>query len=419
MDIAKPKPRSQLRANKLVVIPLVLAALMLCGWNVIHPSDAHELSRSSILLGKVKQGDLDVSIEGYGVLRSERQKLLTTSTGGSVEEIYLKPGAIVTPDSTIMQLRNPDIEHKVAEEQQKLEREKMSLRQLELSQQVDMLGERAKLDEEHTKFKAAKLTLEEQLPWAEKGVITKLTFRETELKAALLAKSVEAFESRIRQLQLVHKEILQIQREKIAAQASTYQAAKNQFDQLKVNAGMPGVVQSVPVEIGQNVPASQQLALIGGTDKLLALVKVPQSAAARLKPGQATVVDTHQDKMNGHITRIDPAVKDGTVQVEIAFKDSLPLSARPELNVDATIIADHLKNVLYIERPVNIRPNSTANIFRLENNHAVPTPVVFGSEAGKFIQVSGRVNAGDTIILSDMSKYQKSSNVVIVDGTRP
>lgn len=415
MDIVKKKTQSKLLENKLVVIPAVLTVLLLLGWRLSYGSDSQKISRSTILLGKVKRGDLDVLVEGYGVLRSDHQKLLATSTGGSVEQIFLKPGAVVTADSVIMQLRNPALEHKVAEELQKLAQEKMSLRQLELSLKVDMLTEHAKKEEEQTKYLSAKATREEQEPWATQGVVTKLSFRETQLKEALLAKGVETSNSRIRQLQLVHHELMKIQQEKITAQQAAYQAAKDQFDLLKVRAGMTGVVQSVAVEVGQNIPASQQLALIGGTDQLLALIKVPQSAAARIKAGQATVIDTHQDKINGKVTRVDPAVRDGTVQVEIAFKDKLPNSARPELNVDATILADQLKNVLYVERPANARPNSTANMFRVKGSKATLAAIDFGADAGKYIQVLGKAGVDDTLILSDMSKYQKSPDVAIVD----
>jgi len=415
MDIVKKKLQPKLLKNNFVIVAAVLAVLLLVGWQFSYGSDSQEISRSTILLGQVKRGDLDVTVEGYGVLRSDNQQLLATSTGGSVEQIFLKPGAAVTADSVIMQLRNPVLEHKVAEELQKLAQEKMSLRQLELSLKVDMLAEHAKKEENHIKYLSAKATREEQEPWATQGVVTKLGFREIQLKEALLEKSVETSSSRIRQLQLVHQELIKIQQEKITAQQVAYQAAKDQFDLLKVRAGMTGVVQSVAVEIGQNIPASQQLALIGGTDKLLALIKVPQSAAARIKVGQTTVIDTHQDKINGQVTRVDPGVRDGTIQVEIAFKDKLPNSARPELNVDATILADQLKNVLYVERPANARPNSTANIFRVKGSKATLTPINFGADAGKYIQVLGKAGVDDTLVLSDMSKHQKSPDVTIVD----
>lgn len=415
MDIVKEKPKLLVREYKKPIVAAGIAALALCFWSVIHSGNTPQVSRSTLLVGKVAQGNLDVIIEGYGLLRSERQQLLTTATGGVVQEIFLKPGAVVSADSIIMHLRNPELEHKVAEEQQKFAQEKMALSQLELNQKVDMLGERAKLEEEQTKFLSARATREEQKPWAEKGVISKLNFRETELKEALLTKSVEASKNRIQQLQLVHEAMRKIQREKIATQAAALQVVVSQSDQLKVRAGMAGVVQSVAPDVGQSVPAGQQLALIGGTDHLLALIKVPQSSAARIKIGQAATVDTHQDKIKGHVTRVDPAVRDGTVQVEIAFDEALPRSARPELNVDATVVAERLANVLYVERPANARPNASARVFRLDENKAAPIPLTYGADAGRFIQVSGNVKAGDTLILSDMSKYQQAPALVLVD----
>jgi HlyD family secretion protein len=415
MDIVKKKPEAGPLKRKLPIVIVAFSILVLSGWTIAHSGSTPRISRSAILLGKVKNGDLDVLIEGYGNLRSEKQKLLTTSTGGSVEELMLKPGAAVTPDSVIMQLRNPEVEHRMLEEQQKLEKEKTSLRELGLSQQVDMLGERAKLDEEQTKYQSAKLTRDEQQQWADKGVISKLTFRETQLKEALLEKSVEACKNRIQQLQLVHNEELKIQQEKIRAQEAVYKDAEEQFRNLNIRAGIAGVLQSVSVELGQSLTAGQRLAQVGSTQDLVALIKVPQSSAERIRSGQQAIIDTHQDKINGHVTQVDPTVQNGTVQVEIALNDKLPPSALPELNVDATIIADRLKSVLYVEKPANAHANSTAKIFRLEGNKADSAQITFGADAGRFIQVTGNTKVGDTFVLSDMQKYQNSSEVIMDD----
>ncbi|MES2316833.1 MAG: HlyD family efflux transporter periplasmic adaptor subunit [Pseudomonadota bacterium] len=417
MDVLKTKTRASSITPIRGVMALVVAVLAVAGWQLSGPSGAQKMARSGTLLGTVKQGDLKVQVDGYGNLRSDRQKLLTTITSGTVEEILLKPGAQVKADSVILRLSNPELEKLLIDEQQKLLMEQVGLRQMKLNQSLELLAEGAKLEEIRTNHLSAKTTREEQEEWAKKGVVSKLSFRETQLKETLLAKSIEANLARVKQIRLVHAEVLKIQGERIATQEERYAIMKAQHARLNVRAGMDGVLQTLSVELGQSFLPGQKLALIGGTADLVAMIKIPQAAAEQVKPGQLAVIDTRQDKVEGKVLRVNPAVENGTVMVEIAFMKPPPPSARPELNVDATIYTNTLQNVLYVERPANARAHAGSAVFRLDagSRNAQRTQVGFGAEAGRYIEVKSGLKPRDTVILSDMSKYAQLSEVALVD----
>lgn len=415
MDVVKEKKTAkQLLPKRLMIGGGVCVAVFLL-WQLNNSSGAESVSRSGILTGKVKYGDLQVQVDGYGSLRSDKQKLLTTTTSGTVEEIFLKPGANVTPESVILRLSNPELEKELLSEQEKLTQEKVGLSQLKLSHRLAILDEDAKLGEIRSNYLAAKLTREEQEEWAKKGVVSKLSFRETQLKETLLRQSIASTENRIGQLKLVHQEIIKIQEKKVSAQENRFNIVKEQHGKLKVLAGMAGVVQSLSVELGQSFGAGQKLALIGGTKDLVAMVKIPQAAVQQVKVGQPVTIDTRQEKAKGQVRRIDPAVDNGTVLVEVAFVDGPPASARPELNVDAVIQTNTLKNVTYVERPANARANASAPVFVLNSsgNKAQRVDVKFGAEAGRYIEVVSGLKVEDTLIVSDMSKYSKLNNIAL------
>lgn len=415
MDVMKTKTRATLITPIRGVMALVVAVLAVAGWQLSGPSGAQKMARSGALLGTVKQGDLKVQVDGYGNLRSDRQKLLTTITSGTVEEILLKPGAPVKADSVILRLSNPELEKQLIDEQQKLVQEQVGLRQLKLNQSLELLAEGARLEEIRTNYLSARATREEQEEWAKKGVVSKLSFRETQLKETLLEKSIEANLARVKQIKLVHSEVLKIQGERIATQEERYQIMKAQHGRLNVQAGMDGVLQTLSVELGQSFAPGQKLALIGGTEDLVAMIKIPQAAAEQVKPGQAAVIDTRQDKVDGKVLRVNPAVENGTVMVEIAFLKAPPASARPELNVDATIFTNTLTNVLYVERPANARAHAASAVYRVGGASAQRTQVGFGAEAGRYIEVKSGLKPRDTVILSDMSKYAHLGDVALVD----
>ncbi|QJE01536.1 HlyD family efflux transporter periplasmic adaptor subunit [Massilia forsythiae] len=417
MDVIKKKATTSLLRSKRGMFGVGAAVLLLTGYQLSSSAADEKLTRSSALFGKVRYGELNVQVDGYGTLRSDKQKLLTTTTSGTVEEILLKPGAVVKADSIILRLSNPELEKQLLDEQQKLVQEQVSLRQTKLNQTLELLAENAKLEEIQTNYLSAKTTREEQEEWAKMGVVSKLSFRATELRATVLGQNIEAEKSRLEQLKLVHSEVLRIQNERIATQANRYEIVKAQHAMLNVRAGMEGVLQGLSVELGQSFGPGQKLALIGSNEDLIAMVKVPQAAAEQVKPGQAALIDTRQEKVPGKVLRVNPAVENGTVMVEVAFAEAPPPSARLELNVDATIFTNKLNNVMYVERPVNARANATTPVFRVsaDGGGADRAEIRFGTEAGRYIQVVAGVKPNDTVIVSDMSKYLKQTHVALAD----
>lgn len=418
MDVVKQKvaPAPVYRSRKAQGAVALAALALVAAWQFMQPSGAETVQRSAILLGTVRQGDLQVQVDGYGVLRSDNQKLLAASAPGTVEALLLKPGAVVKADSIIMRLSNPELEKVLNDEERKLVQEQVALRQLLLNQRLELLNENAKLGELRASYTAARTTREEQQEWADKGYVSKLSFRETQLKETLLSQSSAAAEQRIAQLKLVHAEVAKIQQEKIAAQQARYDIVKEQHAGLSVRAGMDGVLQSLSVELGQSFIPGQKLALVGGQGDLVAMIKVPQAAAQQVKPGQPVQIDTRQDKAAGRVLRVNPAVDNGTIMVEVAFDGAPPASARPELNVDAAILTSTLKNVRYVERPANARANGSAPMFVLDGaNRARRTKVRFGADAGRYMQVLGGAEARQQMIVSDMARLAQASSVAIAD----
>ena len=164
---------------------------------------------------------------------------------------------------------------------------------------------------------------------------------------------------------------------------------------------MKGLLQQLPVSLGQSVEAGQELVLVGSRDDLDAQIRVPQSQANLVQIGQSAVIDTRQHKIEGVVKRIDPTVKDGTVMVEVNLNKPLPQSARSELNVEGTIKVGKLANILYIERPTQIKNNSSENLYQVvDSSLAKTTPVTFGNAIGRYIEIKAGAQTGDRFVLS-------------------
>lgn len=414
MDIAKtPKKSTFGTKQKLLIGALALVALT--GYQLFQPSSSQKVERKEILIGTVQQGDMKIQVDGYGLLRSDKQKLLTSLTNATVEEVVLKPGAMVTPDSIILRMSNPELLLEVERAKRNLNQEKANLRQLKLTNQRDLMAEKATLAQLVADHKATKMRRIAEQDLVEKGIISTITFNTTKVNEEQLAERIVIQKQRNEQLQLMQEEAIKIQQEQIKQEQGLFQSISNRVDRLTVRAGINGVLQGLRVELGQSVNPGQALALVGSTQDLMALIRVPQTQVQQIQVGQSALIDTRRDKIDGEVVRINPAVEEGTVTIEVAFNQPLPDSARPELNVDGTIFIETLKNVQFIERPVNVSQNNRRALYKLnaDEDTATATDLVFGAEAGRFIQIVSGANKNEKFILSDMARYDAKNTISI------
>ena len=418
MDVPKARAKRLWQRPPLVigaaVLGIVFALWLVSGW--FAPVE-RKIPRNQVLLGTVERGDLQVTVDGYGVLRSNEQALITAQTAATVEEVILRPGARVEKDSLILRLSNPDLMQQVEAARIALTQEQADLRRLALTNERDLLSEQSSLAKMRSDYEVQRLRNEATKDLAAQGVVSRLDYQAAVANQDLLLQQVKLQEKRVTQLKLAARESQIIQQEKINDTQTAYAAIQQRADRLTVRAGIDGVLQRLPVELGQSVTAGQQLALVGSEKNLLALVRISQSKADALKIGQPAEINTRREKVAGVVTRVAPEVQDGTIEVEIRFKDGVPPSARPELNIDARVFTARLPDVLYIERPTNAQVNGSAALFLLQpdGKAAELRDVRFGDESGRYIRLISGSKAGDRFILSDTTSFRDAKRIVLVD----
>lgn len=416
MDVVKTKKNASFKATKGQMLLALIVVIGVLVYFAVGTNAAVSVDKDSLIIEPVQQGDLEVIIEGYGTLTSDKQQLITSFSSATVKEIVLKPGAQVSANSVIVRLDNPELALQVENAEQELIQVQANLRQLKLNNQRELLNESANLAEITARFDTASLkrVAEEQL--VKQGIVSQLTFQQSALDEKQLKQRIAILKQRIEQLELVHEESVNIQLERVKQQQGRLSIAQSRLDKLTVKAGFDGVLQRLSVELGQSLAAGQEVALIGSVTDLIALIRVPQSQAQLITVGKVAIIDTRRDKIEGVVSRIDPVVDNNTVEIEIALPAALPASARPQLSVDGVIIADTLQNVVFIKRPAGAKANVSASLYRLNGqDNAISQDIRFGAQAGQFMQILSGASVGDQFIISDLSNLQATSHSIHIN----
>jgi len=415
MDI-KRETTAKKTINKLYVI--VAVVLLLVIWIVFkfQSSQNQKIESSSLSLGEVKRGTLTLDVKGFGILESERKRLITVPFSAVVEEIVLKPGATVQPESVILRMSNPEIDQAVLQAQQVKNSEQVALKQLQLEHQRENMLNQNKLANLQFDLQEAKTKYLGLKYLGEQGIVSRFDLLSIETKVNKLKGSLKYTKQRIIQLSDLHRQAEQILLGKLEEKQSLLNLARDRQLLLEVKAGIEGVLQTLPVELGQNIQSGEKLALVGGTQKLIAIVQIPQRDIKGMKVGMPASVDTRGGVAKAIVRRIEPVVKGGNIEVELELIGPLPENARPSLNIEVKVSLGELNDILYMQTPVNSEEYTQKKVFRLlKDNIAMVTSLNFGARSGKYIEIKSGSHEKERFILNDMQKYIGQGTVTLTN----
>ncbi|WP_206482876.1 HlyD family efflux transporter periplasmic adaptor subunit [Thalassotalea sp. G2M2-11] len=406
MDIKKSKQAFAIK--KVIYLPLLLLVFAFIYLWISNNFSEIELNKKDLLIASVQKSNLPITVSGYGKLTSEKLQLITTKTEATVHEILLKPGATVEPHSIILRLVNPKLALALTNEQQQLAQLKANLRQIKVNNQREILTEKAKLTELNFQYESAKLTRVAEQKLATNGIISDITLKQSMLNEQQLKERISIINQQLSQLTKVHIEAINIVNERIKQQQGKLAILEQQLNNLEVKAGMFGVLQKLSVTLGESLQPGQALALIGSKEDLIAEIKIAQHDARLAQIGQTVFIDTHQDKMQGNIVRIEPTVTDNTVNIEVELPAELPKNVRPEQSVNAEILINTLTNATYITRPANAKAGTNITLYKLNEtvDLAHRTNVKLGKSTGRYIEILSPVAKGEKFVITDLTHYQ-------------
>jgi HlyD family secretion protein len=354
----------------------------------------------------VKRGPMKIEVRGLGTLVPEDILWIPAVTDGRVVKRLL-PGVPVKADTVLVVLRNPQLEQQTlsAEWQiKKAEADYNSLKSQLDSQVLDQKGTAATVK---SGYLEAKLQADRDEQLAKLGLGPELTAQLSEANAQAQETRNKIEDDRVGVLTKSVAAQLAASQATIEQLRAQYDLDKSQLDALSVRAGADGVLQEVPVEVGQQVTAGTILAKVAQPTHLKAQLKIAETQASTVQLGQLAEIDTHNGIIPGHVIRIDPSVQNGTRTVDVKLDGALPAGAVPDLSVDGTIEIEDLKDVVYVGRPAFGQPDSTISLFKVVNDgkEAVRVQVKIGKASVNTVEVLSGLNVGDEVILSDMSRW--------------
>jgi HlyD family secretion protein len=416
VDIARPesvKRKKKVRRVLYVAVGLVAIAAITLAVSRLKPA-APTVERATVWIDTVKRGPMTRQVRGSGTLIPEDIRWIPATTQGRVERILLRPGAEVKPDTVILEMSNPDLQQSVKDAQLAFQSAEAAYLNKKADLQSQYLSQQADAATIEANYSQAKLDLEANEQLQKDGLVSDLTVKLKKTQATDQANRLKIAQQRLKMTEEGLKSQLAPQEADVNLKRAAYELSMRKLEDLRVKAGMTGVLQLVSVERGAQVSPGTNLVRVADPTNLKAEVRIAETQTKDLRLGQFAEVDTRNGTVQGKVARIDPASSNGTVGVDVVLDGALPPGARPDLSVDGTIRIEKLDNVVFVGRPAFGQDEGTVSMFKLlPTGEAVRTNVKLGRSSVSTIEIKEGLQPGDQVILSDMSNYDQFDRIQI------
>lgn len=413
MDIARPELKQRKRRRQLLIgaaigILVIAAAAGIMALGPAMPS----VERSSVLVDTVKRGELLREVRGPGTLVPKEIRWIAAQTSARVEHIRAKPGARVEADTVILELSNPEVDDQLLAATAAHTAAQSDLAAKRTDLRSRLLDQQSALAQARTDYETARMQAESEKVVAEKGIIPAVQYRKSLVALEQLKYRVGIEEQRVAEFGRNISAQVAAEQARLDQLANTRELRQRQAEALNVRAGIAGVLQRVPVEEGQQVAAGTNLARVARPGELMAELRIAETQAKDIVIDQLARIDTRNGIVEGKVLRVDPAVQNGSVQVDIELTGELPAGARPDLSVDGTIEIERLADVLHVGRPAFGQPDSDVRLFRVDaEGVAERVAVRLGRSSVNRIEIRQGLAAGDRVVLSDTSAYDQNDRI--------
>ena len=413
MDIARPSNVRQTRIRRALygLVGLAIVGSITLALSRLKPA-APSVERATVWIDTVRRGPLLREVRGLGTLVPEDIRWIPATTQGRVERILLHPGTKLAADCVILELSNLELQQALEDAQLKLKGAESSLANLRVQVHNDDLQQRSQAASIEADYQKAELQLEVNQELHTKGVLSEVLVRQARIDAEQLALRRALAQQQVAGLAELTTTRIAAQQFEVEQARAILKLKERQRDELKVRAGLDGMLQVVPVEVGAQVAPGTNLARVANPSRLKAEVKIAETQAKDIQIGQRAHIDTRNGIVDGLVARIDPSVQNGTITVDVALTGELPKGSVPDLSVDGTIELERMADVLYVARPAFRQEQSTVGLFKLQpDGGATRAQVTLGRSSVNAVEILSGLTVGDRVVLSDMSAWDAFDRV--------
>lgn len=415
MDHARPQSNTRL-TRRIALITAITVVLIGGGVTLANIDfNTQRVDRNKVSIETVRRGTMEIKVSANGQLLPRNIEQIASQVTGRVAKAHVKPGDVVNAGQLLVDLTNPQLIASAEEAYSAWEGAATELQAAEAELQTNLLNQEIAVTQAQFNLERAQLQLEADTKLIAQQIVSEIDFKRSKLNVAQLTKTHGIEEGRLRTIRANVRVQVAVKQSRVTQLARALDRAKNQAANLRIIAGIDGIVQAIGVDVGQQLQPGSPVGRIARRDQLYAELRVPAREATEVQAGQGVVIDTRSGTVNGIVTRVDPGVTDGTVIVDVDLQGAPPAGSRPQLPIEGVIYLSQLPNTLYVGKPSYVKSNGAMRVYKLDaaGRYATRVTIQAGKLSVNHVQVLEGLQAGDRIITSEIGEWQDKERILI------
>ncbi|WP_206483334.1 HlyD family efflux transporter periplasmic adaptor subunit [Thalassotalea sp. G2M2-11] len=417
MDIAREVATQPVWKKYWYVFPVIILLVAVYLLKNAFGNASYIIEKKDVLTAQVEQGTFRVNVKATGVLKPLNIRWVSSQVAGKVEQVHVKAGAYVEQGQVLMQLSNPELHRELEKARWELAANKAESNAAYVALESQLVDLENAVIAAKFNYQSAKLKLDAETALIEQGnaTVSALDYQKSQLAVEQQQQYWLAQQQKVAKMKTNMAATQLAQKARLGLVENNVQRMQEQVAALQVRASTSGVVQQVSLELGERAHIGDSVALVADQQVLYAKLQVQEVRVRDIIIGQPVTIDTRTSELQGEVSRIDPAVKAGMVEVDVKLTSQLPPEARPELAVDGFIAISNIEDALYVKRPMYAPRYSNIGLFKLskDKQFASKTQVTLGQSSVNKIQIVSGLTLGDEIIISDTSDWQEHQEIMI------
>ncbi len=417
MDIQRAIQKKPMWRTYWYVFPIILLVTASIAAKTYLGDTSFVVERVTLQFAKVQKGDFLIEVNGIGLLKPENTQWISSEVSGRVEQILVKPGSHVSKGQQLVRLSNPELIRALQKAKWEVQATEAEMEATMVQLESQLLDLETRVDEAKFNYQSTKLRLdaESELIEAGKSSISKIEFQRTILSVDQQKQRWLAEQRRAKKMKDNISASKSAKLARLELVKSNYQSIQGQVESLSIKTQVAGTIQTIALELGQQIQTGDSIATLADHSSLIAELKVQELQVQDIAIGQPVIIDTRSSEFKGVVSRIDPRVQQGMVQVDVEISDNLPAEARPDLNIEGRIVVQKISDALFVKRPNFAPRNTEVKLFSLSNDKQFINrrQVKLGITSVSQVQISSGLSEGDYIVTTDTSEYIQHQQILI------
>lgn len=400
------KERKQ-RIIKITLIAVGVTAVIITLLKVLE----NGVQASSLQFSTAERGAIELTINTSGVVAPAIEEAVVSPISSRLLQVFHKHGDSVEQGTPLLQLDLLTTQSSYEKLKDQLQMRVLEGEQREAQNASNLSNMQMNLKVMDMQIDQKRIELKNAIRLDSLGGGTAGTVRQVEMNLKVAELEREQLKLKITNEQRIANAQRNVKALEVQIAQKNLAEIEKVLREARIQAPRTGILTFINSQVGSQVSAGQQLAIVSDLTQFRIDGEFPDGYASRVSTGTPVLIKVGSHQLNGQVTRIAPASKNGTLGCTVQILDSVVTGLRSGLKVELYLQTAKKHDVVRIGHAAFYKKPGNYNLWVREGDYLRKREVVLGEASYQYIEVARGLKEGEQVVLTDLPQYKNETEL--------